>query len=202
MLHTWKDKSQVARSWTSKYRRTIKEKDRERGKRGKGGGGKTRRSVMEEPWWGKRRGEEGICVSAGRRDLIRACRVSLGIVGKCLLSQEMVYKRIGPSTLAGQRFTPLFRTELNFCLDLSTSVPLRTLRRRSWTFQRSVRFINRNPSSPVSTQQLENKYGIISSGRIILRLMIRFQEMESFLSPSNSSIIEVNEDFVNGKNLK
>lgn len=88
--------------------------------RGKGKEEEKREEASDE---GKAsRGEEGICVpSAGRRDLIRACRVSLGIVGKCLLSQEMVYKRIGPSTLAGQRFTPLFRTELNFCLDLSTS---------------------------------------------------------------------------------
>lgn len=49
---------------------------------------------------GSRRGE-GICVSVGRRDLIRACRVSLRIVGNCLLSQEMAYARIG--ALANER---------------------------------------------------------------------------------------------------
>lgn len=116
----------------------MREKGREKRK---GGGGKTRRTVMEGE---ASRGEEGICVSAGRRDLIRACRVSLGIVGKCLLSQEMVYKRIGPSTLAGQRFTPLFRTELNFCLDLSTSPrPTENTEgmRRARIYQRSARFI-------------------------------------------------------------
>lgn len=126
------------------------------------------------------RGEEGICVpSAGRRDLITACRVSLGIVGKCLLSQEMVYKRIGPSTLAGQRFTPLFRTELNFCLDLSTSARptenrLRGMRRWSRIFQRSVRFIKQKSILSISSGRITRAIDKIVS-RNDFSILLKFQ---------------------------
>ena len=51
----------------------------------------------------QRRSGEGICVSVGRRDLIRACRVSLEIVGKCLLSQENAVRRESVYTLADER---------------------------------------------------------------------------------------------------
>lgn len=119
-------------------------------------------------------------MSAGRRDLIRACRVSLGIVGKCLLSQEMMYKRIGPSTLAGQRFTPLFRTELNFCLDLSTSVHRLRARGEGKAPYPSTggTLINRNSSLVCRFSGSENKYGTISSGRMIvmMRSMLLFLE--------------------------
>lgn len=174
---------------TRNYRRTIKEEEEEEedhGEKGKGGG-KTRRrqrSVMEvnegkpsaKGREKERRGEEGICVSAGRRDLIRACRVSLGIVGKCLLSQEMVYKRIGPSTLAGQRFTPLFHTELNFCLDLSTSVHRLRARGEAPYPSTGRALINRNSSPVCRFSGSENKYGTISSGRMIvmMRSMLLF----------------------------
>ena len=51
----------------------------------------------------KWRSGEGICVSVGGRDLIRACRVSLEIVGKCLLSQENGVRRESVYTLADER---------------------------------------------------------------------------------------------------